>query len=229
MLTPSEWIPLRFAEHYVEWRDTRIDAIRAHYGDLFFRGRTLLELGCGYGDIGARFAELGALVTCTDGRAEHLEVVRDRWPHLATVHANLDDEWPFGHFDIIFHLGVLYHLEETHASLRYSCRSAEHLVLETEVCNSSSPDAVVLTAEDGYDQSVGGVGCRPSAARLERLLAEEAMTFERVRDSRCNAGMHVYDWPVTESMGIMHGQRRFWFARKTTTGLNSMGRDASRP
>lgn len=212
--TPPTWIPLRFTQHYHDWRDARVAAVRDYYGDGFFAGRTLLELGCGYGDIGAQFAALGAQVTCSDGRAEHLAVLRDRWPALTVIPADLDREWPFGHFDVILHLGLLYHLEPTHTSLHRSCRSAEHLVLETEVCDSSDPDAIVLVNEQGYDQSCRGVGCRPSAARVESVLIAEGMTFERVADSRCNAGMHVYDWPVTETLSIKHGQRRFWFARK---------------
>lgn len=212
--TPPGWIPLRFTTHYDQWRELRVAAIRAYYGDGFFRHKTLLELGCGYGDIGARFARLGATVTCADGRPEHLAVLRERWPDLTAVQADLDREWPFGAYDVILHLGVLYHLEPTHASLRHSCRSTAHLVLETEVCDSASPDAIVLTAEQGYDQSVTGTGCRPSGARVERILTEEGMTFERITDDRCNAGMHVYDWPVTNTLGITHGQRRFWFAER---------------
>ena len=100
-LTPPTWIPLRFTQHYHDWRDARVAAVREYYGDGFFAGRTLLELGCGYGDIGAQFAALGAQVTCSDGRAEHLAVLRDRWPALTVIPADLDREWPFGHFDVI--------------------------------------------------------------------------------------------------------------------------------
>jgi SAM-dependent methyltransferase len=206
------WTEPRFTEHYDDWRARRLAAIRGHYGDAFFARRTVLELGCGYGDLGAAFSELGADVTCCDVRGEHLEVLRQRWPRLKAVQADLNREWPFGHFDVILHLGVLYHLESSHASLRQACRSCHHLVLETEVCDSNLPDLVVDTDEDGYDQAFDGRGCRPSPARVERILTEEGMRFERITDDRCNSGMHVYDWLVRDTGGFAHGLRRFWFA-----------------
>ncbi len=212
--TPAEWIPLRFTKHYDGWRNARIAAIRGHYSDAFFAGKTLLELGCGYGDIGGAFSQLGAIVTCTDARQEHLEILRHRWPGLTAVQADLDREWPFAQFDVVLHLGLLYHLEPTHSSLVHACESAHHLVLETEVCDSSSPDAIVMTDERGYDQAMNGTGCRPSAARVERLMAAAGMAFQQITDDRCNSGMHTYDWPVTESGSVRHGQRRFWFAHK---------------
>ena len=43
--TPADWVRKRFAEHYIEWRQRRIAAIRQHYGDSFFAGKSLLELG----------------------------------------------------------------------------------------------------------------------------------------------------------------------------------------
>lgn len=212
--TPATWVARRFTDHYVEWRRRRIAAIVDHYGQDFFRGKTLLELGCGYGDIGAAFADLGARVTCSDARVEHLDIVTRRWPELRTVQVNLNDDWPFGQFDIILHLGLLYHLEPTHRSLRWSCQSAAHVVIESEVCDSSDSTTVVTTAEAGYDQAVDGQGCRPSPGRIERILVDEGMTFERVTDSRCNSGMHVYDWPIGDTGRFESGLRRFWFARK---------------
>lgn len=213
--TPADWIAMRFSDHYDQWRQRRIAAIRNHFGDAFFRGRTLLELGCGYGDIGAAFRALGAEVWCSDARAEHLGVAVARHPGLRTVQADLNTEWPFGWFDLILHLGVLYHLEPTHESLRRACRSTSHLVLETEVCDAASPDMVLLADEDGYDQAIDGRGCRPSTSRVERILTEESCRWTRVTDNRCNAGIHVYDWVETDSGDYAHGQRRFWFAEKT--------------
>ncbi|MGE0813471.1 MAG: class I SAM-dependent methyltransferase [Vicinamibacterales bacterium] len=212
--TPAPWVAQRFTRHYDDWRARRVAAIRGHYGDAFFRGRTLLELGCGYGDLGAAFLALGAEVCCADAREEHLEVARARHPGLRTVRADLNTDWPFGRVDVIFHLGLLYHLEPTHESLRRACRSAPVVVVETEVCDSPSPDAVVPADEAGYDQAIDGRGCRPSAARVERVLAEEGFTWTRVADARCNSGIHVYDWEETGSGRVGHGQRRFWFTER---------------
>lgn len=214
MVVPHVAEEARFLEHYPEWRIARLTAIRWHYGDAFFAGKRLLELGCGYGDIGAALAQLGARVTCSDAREEHLARVRERWPHLQTVRADLDREWPFDRFDVILHLGVLYHLEPSHGSLRRACRSCAHLVLETEVCDSADPTLVLTVDEDGYDQAFGGKGCRPTGARVEALLAEEGMTFERVTDGRCNSGWHKYDWPIRNTGRYEDGLRRFWFAAK---------------
>ena len=111
-------------------------------------------------------------------------------------------------------MGLLYHLEPSHRSLRLACRTAPHVVLETEVCDSSSPTAVFDVREEGYDQAIDGFGCRPSGARIEQLLSEAHMTFERITDARCNAGIHEYDWPVRDTGAYRDGLRRFWFARK---------------
>lgn len=202
----------RFEAHYLAWRQARFDTILSYYGAAFFSGVRVLELGCGYADLGGALSELGADVTCTDGRPEHLAVAQARWPGIATVCADLDHEWPFDHYDLILHLGLLYHLEPTHRSLRAACRSCTRLVLETEVCDSADPQLVTTREEDGYDQALSGLGCRPSAARVERTLAEERMAFERLADGRCNAGMHVYDWPLRQTGAAPDGQRRLWFA-----------------
>lgn len=204
----------QFAVHYVEWRKRRIDAILQHYGEYAFRGRTLLELGCGQGDIGATFAKLGARVTASDARAEHIAIARERHPQIEFVCADLDNEWPFNrHFDFILHQGLLYHLEPTHRSLHKACQACDHLILETEVCDASDPTTVVLVEEkQSYDQAFNRKGCRPSASRVETVLAQEGLCFERVNDARCNSGFHVYDWQCSESGNFRDGLRRFWFA-----------------
>lgn len=67
-----------FIDHYFEWRAKRVAAILNHYNPSFFFGKSLLEVGCGYGDIGTVFSNLGAAVTCSDARAEHLSIIRER-------------------------------------------------------------------------------------------------------------------------------------------------------
>jgi SAM-dependent methyltransferase len=204
-----------FLNHYVEWRDKRIKAITEHYGVDWFRGKKLLEVGCGYGDIGASFATLGAEVTCSDGRAEHLAVVRQRYPKVRALLADIDGHWPFTEkYDMIIHLGVLYHLKDHEVPLRQACAAAPHLVLETEVCDSDDPYKVIHVVENSnvYDQALHSRGCRPSGANIERILADCGMGFERLDNDSCNAGYHRYDWPVRHTGAYENGLRRLWFA-----------------
>lgn len=203
-----------FQGHYVEWRAKRLAAIIHHYGPSFFLGKTLLEVGCGHGDIGATLSRLGAVVTCSDARAEHLAKVKARFPDVATVVADLDCEWPEGIYDLTIHMGVLYHLADYTAALRRACANSQRMVLETEVADSDDPFFVISTNEYGYDQAKNRVGVRPSAAAVERVLGECGMSFTRITDARCNSGMHAYDWPVTNTGTWKHGLRRFWFVEK---------------
>ncbi len=205
----DEW----FEEHYVEWRAKRVDAIRDHYGADWFSGRTLLEVGCGHADIGAAFAALDAVVTASDARDEHLEEGRRRHPEIAAwQRADLDAEWPFDpDFDLVLHLGVLYHLGDPEAALRRLLRSRGHIVLETEVADSSDPGYVHWTQESGYDQAFNARGCRPSPAFVERVLGEARRSFSRITDDRCNASFHRYDWDVRDTRESPDGLRRMWF------------------
>lgn len=214
-----------FDGHYREWRVRRVAAILRHYGPSFFHGKTMVELGAGYADIGAAFARLGAEVLAVDGRAENVEMIRRRHPALKTELANLDGKWPWSKpFDIVLHLGLLYHLEKAEESLRLACQNCTYLILETEVADSTDP-MFILHPQEGaeiYDQSLSGTGSRPSPAYVERILTECGMSFERVESAdldtvhvREGFTDHLYSWPVGNSGKYAHGWRKFWFAKRT--------------
>jgi SAM-dependent methyltransferase len=205
---------LLFTGHYDEWRAKRIAAIIGHYGSSFFLKKTLLEVGCGYGDIGNVFSKLGAEVTCSEARPHHLKVIRRRYPEVSVVQADLDSEWPFKEFDIVIHMGVLYHLSSYIEPIKNACRSCRHMILETEVSDSDDPTYAPLVKEGGFDQALNGTGIRPSADAIEAVLRDCGMRYERVTDDRCNSGIHRYDWPVTNSKTWVSGLRRFWFVEK---------------
>jgi SAM-dependent methyltransferase len=206
---------VRFEGHYRDWRRRRVGAIVERYGAEFFRGASVLELGCGYGDIGIMLSVVGADVTFAEGRSEHVEEMRARYPSLPAarfVVYDAEGAWPFlERFDLVLNLGLLYHLDGWERCLIDSLRAADHVVVETEVCDSDDPALVLKLAEQGYDQALSGTGSRPSAAAVEQVIRGEGFRFSRVADSRCNADFHRYDWPVTGSGRSEHGLRRFWF------------------
>lgn len=204
-----------FDGHYSEWRAKRLRAIIEYYGADRLRGMKVLELGCGYGDIGMGLWTLGADVFFSDARQEHLEVIRSRYPSLPRnrlLQIDLEDgiESSDG-FDLILHLGVLYHLTNWEKSIRDCARIARFMVLESEVCDSDDDAFEINVQEQGYDQAFSGIGTRPSADNIESELREAGFAVERIADSRCNSGFHVYDWPVQNTKTWRHGLRRLWF------------------
>jgi SAM-dependent methyltransferase len=209
----------RFEGHYRDWRRRRAAAIVERYGAELLRGAAVLELGCGYGDIGVMLSVLGAEVTFAEGRREHVDVMRERYPSLPAerfVVYDAEQAWPFrDRFDLVLNLGLLYHLDQWERCLVDSLRAADHVVIETEVCDSDDPALVLKVTEEGFDQALSGTGSRPSAAAVERVLRREGFRYQRVADSRCNAAFHRYDWPVTGSGEWEDGLRRFWFAWRT--------------
>jgi Methyltransferase domain len=207
----------RFENHYAVWRSRRLQTIIEEYPPRFFAGKTLLEPGAGFGDIGAYFGALGAKVTCLEGRAKNVAGIRRRYPFITAARHDLNHGLPGGEqYDIVVHLGVLYHLANPEKSLREACQRCTHLILETEVADSEDPNFVRQTTEAAfmYDQALDGVGSRPSPANVERVLREEGFAFTRLQDQRSNWELHQYDWPPKNNGQFRSGQRRMWFAKK---------------
>ena len=209
----------RFTGHYEYWRAKRVTTIVEHYGESWFKGKSILELGCGYGDIGYVLMTLGAQVTFAEGRAENCDYLRRKFPNNKVYFMNCENEWPFAvdsHFDMVLHMGLLYHLDNMWFVLDRACTCSDHVVLETEVSDSEDENYILKIQEntEGWDQSLMGRGSRPSGPCVEKHLRELGWKYQRVTDARCNAQFHVYDWEVTNTGTWRNGLRRFWFCEK---------------
>jgi len=214
-----------FQGHYIKWRSKRIAAIANFYGKSYFKNKTILELGAGECDIGAYFSKLGADVTCWEARPQNVATAKEKYPHLKIEVVDCENLPEIEKkFDLIIHMGLLYHLSDCETSLKWTIANCHSFVLETEVCDSDDPNVTIEINEDSSldDQSFSGKGVRPSGARLEQILREFGCEFQRVNDSRCNADIHVYDWKVKETKEWTHGLRRFWFV-----GAPKLPKDAS--
>ena len=59
--------------HYEGWRHTRITKLVSLLGgEEWFKGKTVLELACGFGHTSELISEWGAIVTLTEGRKPHV-------------------------------------------------------------------------------------------------------------------------------------------------------------
>lgn len=218
-----------FGNHYEDWRQKRIKKILDIFGKDYFKNKLMLEVGCGYGDIGKYFREeIGAEVVFTEGRQEHLPIIADNNPGARILHFDHENEWkiafaedsPQKKFDAIIHFGLLYHLDNWKQDLECTLKQSDLIILESEVADSNEKIEHKLTDGYGYDQSITQSRCstRPSAAYVESVFTDNGFSFKRYDDTDLNSSFHIYDWIVSESNKTQdwnhRGYRRFWVARR---------------
>lgn len=184
-------------------------------GEDQIKGKTILELGCGYGDIGMHFSKLGAEVTLAEGRQEHVDLLKQRYPNVNVLRIDQDQDWDIDEvFDIVIHMGVLYHLYNWQDEIKRMLPKGKIIFLETEVANRSSDSFEMIVNEDKerYDQSLHGPSKRASAAYIEKILKECGVEFQRYDDPALNSAGHKYDWVVNDNgpEWTAAANRRFW-------------------
>lgn len=208
-----------FDGKYLEWNQRRIKCIIDYYGHKFMYMKKLLDLGCGQADISGAMYRLGADVTAVDARQEHLTIASKKFQGIKTVKADIERAWPFVNqkFDITLDLALLCHIRDFESHLVSVCASTNFLVLETAVCDSNDPNKVIIIDESKaiYDNAINGVGCRPSAEAIEKVLSNCGMSFIRMDNARLNAGPFVYDWQVQNTDDTSINKRRMWFCGKS--------------
>lgn len=203
--------------HYEEWRQKRLKAITDYYGIEAFKGKTLLELGCGHAHIGKHFHDLGSVVTVCDSRKQHIDTTRQMFPELDARVIDVNNYFPFkGPIDFIINMGLLYHLTDPVYCLKKSCETAINLVIESEVLDSQYIPELRSVSENNlnYDQSMSSYGVRMSVAGIEYFLEFYGFQFERIDDARCNSGPHRYDWVPSDSKRCEPGFRKMWLCKK---------------
>ncbi len=115
----------RFPEMYREWEKQFLDYMQPHDAE-FFRGKPILDAGCGNGRFAYYAGKYGADVWALDlGPA--VEVARKNTESVGSVQVIQADlykpPFAFESFDFIYSIGVLHHLPEPEAAftnlLRY--------------------------------------------------------------------------------------------------------------
>lgn len=181
-------------------------------------GWRVLDLGCGDGFFGdSVFTPMGAILTCVDGRAEHIDALKRDRPHLAAraMACDLDNDFPSvypGKWDLVFACGLLYHLGEPIKFLRNCASAAPLLFMETVVWNSKGDDFHFWDEESfRYDQSLNGPGARVTPEWLDRTLKEVGYT-------------QVFEPPIPD-----HKDFRIWEQPQTARVLRIAARDGALP
>jgi SAM-dependent methyltransferase len=141
--------------------------------NLVKAGSRVLDAGAGVGHFLRYYLDAGCTVVALDGRAENIAELRARFPAVETHVTDVQrlDALSLGRFDVIHCFGLLYHLESPIAALRKFreiCRGV--LILETMVCDSSRPVAVLADETKAASQALDGLGSRPSPAFVALAL-----------------------------------------------------------
>jgi len=208
-----------FSNHYDKWQISRMNGIKKYILPDYFKDKTLLELGCGYADIGNMFYNLGAIVTSSDARKEHLNVVNIKYPYIKTLLIDCDNDHIKDKYDIIIHWGLLYHLNKIEIHLEDVLQKCNVLFLETEVSDTDDINFYISTNEKGYDQAFNKKGIRPSPNYIENILKKNDFQFKLIKDPILNSNFHCYDWEISNSKTWRHGLRRFWICWKNINSL----------
>jgi hypothetical protein len=205
---------MNFSDHYENWQKSRMEGLLKYISPSYFQNKNMLELGCGYADIGNIFYNLGANIKCSDAREEHLEVVNKKHPHIKTFRFDCDNEKLNEKYDIILHWGLLYHLKNIEEHLNNILDKCNVLLLESEVSDSNDINYNINIYEQGYDQAYNNSGSRPSPKYIENILTKNGFNFKMIKDPILNSNFHIYDWDISETKIHKNGLRRFWICWK---------------
>lgn len=154
---------------------------------LSVSGKSVIDIGCGVGHLSQVLEEMGADVTCVDGRAENIARIHELYPQRKALVVDVEtDKLPdLGTFDVVFCYGLLYHLADPLGFIRRTAAMCgDWLILETCILDSESP-AVRLVPEDdaNYSQALHAMGCRPSSAYVAYGLRTAGMEHVYVTKS----------------------------------------------
>ena len=216
---------------YEKWYKKRVKKIIDIFGEDWFPSRKVLELGACHGDIGSELLKLGAEVSFTDARPEHLETIKDRFkdydyiPMTGMVNQNFDYAFD-RHFDLILHFGTLSHVENWKNDLFTAMKHTNCMLLVNPINGAED------SFRDAEDYKYDGFQCREplfTQESVEKTLADIGCKFLRLDTNTLNADWswvrngellrHVYDWDYTNYESYRKGEhqvqfRRFWIVLK---------------
>lgn len=186
-----------FGGFYNEWRRRRVAKLEQVFGTGWFAGKKVLELGCGYGNIGRYFQALGADVTFSDARTELLDEVKRRDPAAKVILLDQNTDWSLGAtYDLVIHFGVLYNLDEWARDLALAAQHSKWLAVETAVnrfVNRVEFKIKAPTYDHTYHGPFNSLGSLPSELMVEDVLAAQGMSYRRYDDKDLNFDTWKYD------------------------------------
>lgn len=219
---------------YRNWRVTRIKKILKIFGTEWFKGKKVLELGSGLGEMGAFFAELGADVLCVEGRKENVDFANLKYRHLKSfkcVQRDLDESFSFPEkFDLVICFGLIEVIKNINSFIDSLTKISNRILVDTLICDSNDINykITIKSKEDlsnylGNDDNLNGNGIvKYTSQFIENCFANKGFSSERFDHSDLNTKAFIYDWKQENKENYkkfyFNNYRRFWlFTKKKKT------------
>lgn len=169
-----------------------------------WKGKRVLEIGCGIGTDGAEFARAGAFYSGIDASAVSLDIARRRFEveghsnaHLWVSDASGNDiagNAPADGFDLIYSFGVLHHARSPQHILAQAHQSLAHNgELRIMLYAANSWKAAMI--DGGLDQPEAQSGCPIARTYTPETVAQLLAPHFRVESIEQT---HIFPWKVAD-------------------------------
>jgi SAM-dependent methyltransferase len=152
--------------------------------------KTAWDVGCGVGYFSILLNELGFQTRALDGRAENAEEAMRRIPNLDARVADVEDPSlpSLGGADLVFCLGLLYHLENPFRAIRNLAQMTGKVMVIESMCTwDDLPVLYLLEEGPTEDQGLRHIAFYPSEACLVKMLYRSGFShvyrFTRLPDN----------------------------------------------
>lgn len=182
-----------------QWKQKRFNKIVNVFGSDWFQKKDILELGACHGDMGIEFMKLGSNVVFSDAREEHLLEIPKKInfsPELYVVDQN--KEYDFNKkFDLILHLGVLYHLENWKQDLKCAIKHSKLMILETSVNPRKNDKEMMYSSIGNKYMDFNSKRAYITQDHVEEYLTSIGCSFIRLDTNELNCN---WSWSDNETM-----------------------------
>lgn len=141
---------------------------------------TAWDIGCGVGYFSALLHELGFQTRALDGRAENVEETARRMPTLDVRVADVEDPAipQLGESDLVFCLGLLYHLENPFRAIRNLAQMTGKIMIIESMCTWDDLPVLYLRQEGAVeDQGLRNIAFYPSESCLVKMLYRSGFPY----------------------------------------------------
>lgn len=225
---------------YHQYSQKRIEKIINIFGETWFQNKRILELGCAHGDIGIEFLKLGSDVVFSDVRLEYLEDIDKRLKDQYNFNAGfavLDNDNDYDlqqKFDLVLHMGLLYHLPNWRNDIKNTLKHSNLVILESTVTTNIKENNTMLEL-NSFDKDYGYCGNKNTRMyftqeEVEKELTSNGCKFLRLDDKELNVENQwvdnqkitlIYDWTYDKYnsgyYNLIDGNvwfKRFWIVMK---------------